>query len=252
MIALIDYKLKYGESALGYVWSIAKPLLMFGVLYAVFGGFFKLNSGLAHYPLYLLIGIVLWNFFSDATNMAMTSLVMRTSLMRKMAFPRLVIPVSATISVAITLIVNLGVVAVFVAANRIAPRVSWLLIPLLLVELYAFTLAVSLVLAAMFVRLRDVAQMWELIAQLLFFASVIMYPVGFLPRWAQPIAFVSPFVQVMQDIRALILPGPQSPTAASIYGTPWGYAAPIAFCLLLLSASLWYFQRESPWFAERA
>ena len=99
VIALTEYKLKYAESALGYIWSVAKPLSMFGVLYVVFGRFFKLTSGFEHFPLYLLIGIVLWNFFVDATNLAMSSLVARASLLRKMAFPHLAIPVSVTLSV---------------------------------------------------------------------------------------------------------------------------------------------------------
>src|SRR6478609_2350321 len=112
VIAGTDYKLKYAESALGYVWSIAKPLAMFAVLYTVFGRFFRLNVGFEHYPLYLLIGIVIWNFFVDATNLAMPSLVARASLLRKLAFPYLVIPFSVTLSVGITLLVNLLVVGV--------------------------------------------------------------------------------------------------------------------------------------------
>src|ERR1051326_6836684 len=77
VIAGSEYKLKYAESALGYVWSIAKPLAMFAVLYTVFGRFFKLNTGFEHYPVYLLIGMVIWNFFFDATTLSMTSFVAR-------------------------------------------------------------------------------------------------------------------------------------------------------------------------------
>jgi ABC-2 type transport system permease protein len=251
VIAATEFKLKYAESALGYVWSIAKPVAMFGVLYVVFGRFFKLETGFENFPLYLLIGLVLWFFFVDATSLAMTSLVSRASLLRKMAFPHLVIPLSVTLSVAMTFVVNLAAVGAFVAGNRIEPRLAWLWIPLLLLELYVFTFAVGLVLAVAFVRLRDIGQLWELVVQILFFASPIIYPVGFLPPWAQPIAFVSPFVQVMQDIRALVLPGPQAITAATVYDTAWGYAAPLAFMAGLLALALWLFRRESPWFAER-
>jgi ABC-2 type transport system permease protein len=251
VIAGSEYKLKYAESALGYVWSIAKPLAMFAVLYTVFGKFFKLNSGFAHYPLYLLTGLVVWVFFVDATGLAMTSLVARASLLRKLAFPYLVIPISVTLSAAMTFGVNLLVVAVFVAANHIEPSLSWLWIPLLLIEMLVFTLAVGLVLATAFVRLRDVTQLWELIIQLLFFGTPIMYPVGFLPPWAKPIAFVSPVVQVMQDLRSLIVGGPQAITAADVYGTAWGYAIPLGFCVFVLGLGLWVFRRESPWFAER-
>lgn len=251
VIASTEYKLKYADSALGYVWSIAKPLAMFAVLYTVFGRFFKLNVGFEHYPLYLLIGIVLWNFFVDATNLAMPSLVARASLLRKLAFPHLVIPLSVTLSVGITFLVNLAVVGVFVGLNGLEPNASWLWLPLLLVELAIFTFAVGLVLSAAFVRLRDVHQLWELTVQLLFFASPIIYPVGFLPPWAKPIAFVSPVVQVMQDVRAIVVGGPQGITVADVYGTAWAYVVPVGFCLLTLAFGLWLFERESPWFAER-
>lgn len=251
VIASTEYKLKYADSALGYVWSIAKPLAMFAVLYTVFGRFFKLNVGFEHYPLYLLIGIVLWNFFVDATNLAMPSLVARASLLRKLAFPHLVIPLSVTLSIGITFLVNLAVVGVFVGLNGLEPNASWLWLPLLLVELAIFTFAVGLVLSAAFVRLRDVHQLWELAVQLLFFASPIIYPVGFLPPWAKPIAFASPVVQVMQDVRAIVVGGPQGITVADVYGTAWAYVVPVGFCLLTLVFGLWLFRRESPWFAER-
>ena len=251
VIAGTEYKLKYAESALGYVWSIAKPLATFAVLYTVFGRFFKLNVGFEHYPLYLLIGIVLWGFFVDGSSLAMTSLVARASLLRKLAFPHLVIPLSVVLSAAMTFLVNLVVVAVFVGTSHIRPNLAWLWLPLLLLELLVFTLAVGLVLATTFVRLRDVNQLWELFVQLMFFATPIMYPVDFLPPWAKPIAFVSPVVQVMQDVRAIVVGGTQGITAADVYGTNWGYAPPVAFCLLLLVGGLWMFRRESPWFAER-
>jgi ABC-2 type transport system permease protein len=251
VIAGTEYKLKYSDSALGYVWSIAKPLAMFAVIYTVFGRFFKLSVGFEHYPLYLLIGLELWVFFVDATSLAMTSLVARASLLRKLAFPHLVIPLSVMTSAAMTFFVNLLVVAVFVGTNHIRPHLAWFVLPLLVLELFVFTVAVGLVLAAAFVRLRDVHQLWELAAQLMFYAAPIMYPVDFLPPWAKPVAFVSPVVQVMQDVRAIVVGGPQGITAADVYGTNWGYALPLGFSLLLLAGGLWFFLRESPWFAER-
>jgi ABC-2 type transport system permease protein len=251
VIAGTEYKLKYAESVLGYVWSIAKPLAMFAVLYTVFSRFFKLNVGFADYSLYLLIGIVLWTFFVDGTSVAMTSLVARSPLLRKLAFPHIVIPLSLTMSAAMTFLVNLVVVGVFVAVNHISPQADWLLLPFLLIELIVFTFAVGLVLATMFVRLRDVGQVWDLAVQLLFFASPIIYPVGFMPPWAKPIAFVSPVVQVMQDVRAVIIGGPQAITVSDIYGTGWAYLVPLGFCVLTLVFALWLFHRESPWFAER-
>ena len=251
VIARVEFKLKYADSALGYFWSLAKPLALFSVLYVVFGRFFKLNAGLKHYPLYLLTGIVLWTFFIDATNLTLTSIVARGSLLRKLSFPRLVIPMSVTMTAGITFCVNLVVIAAFVAFNRLAPHVSWLLVIPLLVELYAFTLGVGLILATLFVRFRDVSQVWELLGQLLFYASPIIIPVNYLPPWFQPVAFLNPFVQIMQDVRAAVIYDMHVPTATSVLGGQSGHLIPIVIAFAVLAGGIVFFRREAPWFAER-
>lgn len=255
VIAAAEFKLKYAGSALGYVWSVVKPLALFLILYLVWGRVFHLSSISRFYPLALLIGIVLFTFYSDGSTLGMHSLVVRESLLRKLSFPRLVVPASATMTAAITFAINLTVIAVFVAWNGIVPRLDWLLIVPLVVELYIFVLGVSLVLAVAQVRFRDTAQVWELALQLFFYASPIIYPVGYLPPWAKQIVFISPFTQVMQDVRSLILyqDVPYNKiTAADVFGTPLGELAPIAFALVVLGLGLWLFRREEPWFAERA
>jgi ABC-2 type transport system permease protein len=251
VIARIEFKLKYADSVLGYFWSIAKPLALFSVLYIVFGRFFKLNAGFKHYPLYLLAGIVLWTFFIDATSLTLNSMVARGSLLRKLAFPRLVVPMSTTLTAGITFCVNLLVIAAFVAANRLTPHLSWLLVIPLLVELYVFTLGVGLILATLFVRFRDVGQVWELLGQLLFYASPIIIPVGYLPPWFQPISFLNPFVQIMQDVRRALIYDMPVTTATSVFGGHLGHAIPIVIAFATFAAGLIFFRRESPWFAER-
>jgi ABC-2 type transport system permease protein len=249
-IARIEFKLKYADSLLGYVWSIAKPLGLFGMLYIVFGRFFKLN-GYAHYPIYLLLGIVIWSYYADATTLAMYSLVARGPLLTKLAFPRIVIPISVTVTAATTFLVNLVAVAVFVGASRVVPRPEWLLTIPWLVELYLFTLGVSLILATLFVRLRDLSQMWELFLQLMFYATPIIYPASFLPPWWRPVAFLSPLVQALSHIRNLIIPGAPAATPTDVYGSAWGELIPIAVCAVLLLGGWRLFRREAPWFAER-
>jgi ABC-2 type transport system permease protein len=254
VLASVDFKLKYADSALGYVWSVLKPLMLFTVLYLVFGRVFHLGAISRYYSLSLLIGIVLFTFFSDATSIGMTSIVARESLIRKMTFPRLIIPMSATLTAAITLGVNLTVIAGFVAWNRVVPRLYWLLIIPLLIELYAIALGVSLILSTLFVRFRDIGQIWELLLQLLFYASPIIYPVGYLPGWAKKLTFLNPFTQTMQDIRSLVLYNDLAPnriTAAVAFGSPAGRLIPIGVAITLLSLGLFLFRREQPWFAER-
>lgn len=251
VIAGSEFKLKYAESVLGYVWSLIKPLAIFSVLYFVFGRFFRLEVGIEHYPLYLLLGIVLFTYFSDATSLAMHSIVTRGALLRKLAFPRLVIPVSVTATAALTFGVNLLAVGAFVAWNAIAPSARWLLIAPLLLELYAFVLGVSLILATLFVRFRDIGQVWELGVQLLFYASPIIYPLGFLPPWAKPILVANPFVQVVQDLREIVIGLPPRETVSFVYGSSAGRLIPIAVALAVLLVGVVVFRREEPWFAER-
>ena len=253
VIAGTEWKLKYADSVLGYAWSLLKPLALFGVLYVVFGRLFDITLGFNHYPLYLLIGLVLWFFFVDASGLAMTSVVAQGSLLRRLAFPRLLIPLSAMTTAALTFMVNLIAIGAFVAWRGIPPRVEWLLLVPLVAELYVFTLGFGIILATLFVRFRDVGQLWELLAQVLFYASPIIYPVGFLPPWAQPVAFLSPFVQVMQDFRVLILDPHEVnfETVTQIYNSSAGRLLPIGVALATFAVGLALHRRESPHFAER-
>ena len=254
VIAGAEYKLKYSGSALGYVWSVAKPLALFAMLYAVFGHIFRLGEISNYYPLSLLIGIVLFTFFSDATSMGMWSLVARESLLRKLSFPRLVIPTAATLTAAITFGVNSLVVCAFIAWNGIVPHVSWLLVVPLLLELYAFILGIALLLSTLYVRLRDVSQVWELMLQLMFYASPIIYPMGFLPSYLRDLAFLNPFTQVLQDIRAIVLYPDLAPNRITItdsFDASYARLVPIAIALGALAFGLYFFRRQEPWLAER-
>jgi ABC-2 type transport system permease protein len=221
------------------------------MLYLVFGHLFRFNGGVGHYPIYLLLGLVLWTYFADATTLGMPSIVKRRELISTLAFPRLIIPFSVTVTSAITLCLNLCTIVVFIAANRLEPSVRWLLLPLLLLELVVTTLGVSLILSTLFVRFRDIGQIWELVLQVLFYASPIIYPITLLPHWLRLVAFVNPFVQIVQDARAIVVPSSASITAADAYGSSLGELLPIAVALALLVGGYMFFRREEPWFAER-
>lgn len=253
-VAGTQFKLRYADSVLGYAWSLMKPLAIFAVLYLVFGRFLDLELGFAHFPLYLLVGIVLWTFFADATATTMPSIVTHGQLLRKLAFPHLIVPLSTTVTAGITLCVNLLAVAAFVASSRITPRLEWLVILPLLAELYVFTLGLALVLTTLFVRLRDTDQLWELATQLLFWLSAIVYPVGLLPSWGQGLVFLNPFVQVVQDVRHVLLAASERAeitVASDAFGHPAGHLIPIAVAVATLAFGIALFRRHSPMFAER-
>ena len=254
VVASADFKLKYSGSALGYVWSLIKPLTLFTMLYLVFGRVFKLGTISPYYALSLLIGIVLVTFFNDATSLGMYSLVARESLLRKLSFARSVIPTSATLTAAITFGINLIAVGAFVAWKQIVPQTNWLLLIPLMLELYVWILAISLILAALFVRLRDIGQVWELVLQVLFYASPIIYPIGYLPEWARKIVFLNPFTQILQDVRAIVLHADLAPnriTIADAFGTSWARLIPVAIVFIVAVVSVRLFRREEPYFAER-
>ncbi len=183
--------------------------------------------------------------------MTLTSLVSRGSLLRKLMFPRLIIPISVNLTAGITLAVNMIPLVILIAWNRLVPQVQWMLLIPLFVELFIFTLGVSVILATLYVRFRDVGQVWELTTQLLFYASPIIIPVGFLPPWSQPIAFLNPFVQIMQDMRAVLIPNADVITAASSLAAVGGRLIPVAIAFATLIIGLLLFRREAPWFAER-
>jgi ABC-2 type transport system permease protein len=254
VIAGAEFKLKYSGSALGYIWSLVKPLMLFTMLYLVFGRVFKLGSISHYYPVSLLLGIVLITFFNDATILGMNSFVARESLLRKMSFPRLIIPAAATLTAAITLVVNFLAVIVFIAWNRLVPQLTWLLLVPLLLELYVFALAVAVILATIFVRLRDMGQVWELLLQVFFYASPVIYPIGYLPPWARTLAFVNPFTQILQDVRSIVL-YPDQPankiTAPIAFGFEGARIIPLAVVALLAVFALALYRREEPYIAER-
>ena len=175
MLAATDFKLRFFGSALGYLWTLARPLLLFGTLYFVFTKIVKFGEGVKYYPVYLLSGIVLFTFFSETTSRGVTALIERENLLRKMRFPRMVIPLSVALHSLFNLGLNLIVVFIFIFASGITPTLDWLQIPLLIGMLVIFATGVTMLLSALYVRFRDVEPIWEVALQLLFYGSPIIY-----------------------------------------------------------------------------
>ena len=254
VVGRIEFKAKYAGAALGYFWSLAKPLAYFGVLWLVFAHLLRTANQTQNFSLFLLIGTLLFTFFVDAVSTMLPSIVKGGSILRRLAFPPILIPLSASVGICITFFVNMFAVVVFIAIQRVSPRVEWLLVPALLAELYVFTVGLGLFAAALFVRFRDVGQIWEVASQLLFFACAIFFPVGILPVWAQKVAFLNPVVQIIQDVRHAILGGASGPndvTAATVYAGMGGRLIPILVVVAVSLGAIVFFKREGRYFAER-
>lgn len=249
-LAITDFKIKYQGSLIGYAWSLVKPLAMFGVLYLVFTVFVRIGSTIQHYPLYLLLGIVLWTYFADATITSMRAIVDKSDMMRKVYFPRVAIILAASISTGITLLLNFAVVIVFMAIGRITPSLNMLFIIPLLIELFVLCLGIAFILSAMFVKYRDIGHIWEVILQLLFYASAIIYPLQIVPLRYQKFILLNPITQIIQDAR-YVLVTKESITASVRLQTPLQlipYLIPVA----LLVVGYAYFTKASKNFAENS
>jgi ABC-2 type transport system permease protein len=177
-----DFKLRYQGSVLGYAWSLLRPLMLFLILYIVFVKFLRLGASIPHYPVYLLLGIVIWNFFLEMTTQSLGSIVGRGDLIRKIRIPRWMIVFSSSISALINFFLNLLVVGFFIIINHV--EFSWLvlLLPLIFLEVYLFALGCSLFLSALFVKFRDINYIWEVILQAGFYLTPILYPLSLIPN----------------------------------------------------------------------
>jgi ABC-2 type transport system permease protein len=247
-LAITDFKLKYQGLALGYLWSLAKPLMLFAVLYFVFTRLIRLGDAIPHYAVYLLLGVVLWSYFLESTQVAMVSVVDRRELIRKVYFPRIVIPIATSISSLITLGLNLLVIFVFIASTGIGFSITLPLFFLLIIELYVLSLGFSLLLAALYVKFRDLRPIWEVGLQLLFYASPIIYPLTIVPRKFAALMSLNPIAQIIEDSRKLLV----TPKALSTVDyVSWPLALiPYIIPPAVLILGYWYFKSTAAQFAE--
>jgi ABC-2 type transport system permease protein len=249
LIAAIDFKKHYFGTALGYVWSIARPLMLFGVLLAVFTQVFRLGSEVPHYPVLLLLNIVLFSFFQEATTIAVTSIVGQEGVVRKTQFPRLVIPLAVVLTSLFNLGLNLVVVLVFLLAFGVTPAWTWLLVPFLLVALIALTTAVSMIVSSLYPRFRDLAIIWSVLATVLFYGSPVLYPLEKVPGTLRDIILLNPLASLLELARKWII-DPDAPGPAALAGGWTGLLPAFGIFVATCVVAVWVFHREAPRIAE--
>lgn len=243
-----DFKLRYQGSALGYAWSLLRPLFLFVILYVVFARFLKVGDTIPHYPVYLLLGIVLWNYFVEITAGSVSSIVGKGDLMRKLSFPKYIIVLAGSMSAVINLGLNFVVVGAFMLLTGVDTGIRSLLIIPLIFELTLLGLGLAFALSALFVKFRDVAYIWEVITQAAFYATPILYPLSLVPVAAQKYLLLNPAAQVIQDARhALITPA--TITIGNIW-SPVEWLIPILISILIFISGSAYFRMRSKYFAE--
>jgi ABC-2 type transport system permease protein len=244
-----DFKLRYQGSALGYLWSLLRPLAIFLIMYVVFLKFLRFDYGVPHSTVYLLLGIVLWNFFTEVTSTGLGSIVGKGDLLRKINFPKYVVVLAVSFSALINLALNFVVIGVFMTADsvQIGPQLIFAL-PLL-AELFILSLAFAFMLSALFVKLRDVSYIWEVILQGAFYATPIFYPLIMVPEKFAKWMMLNPAAQIIQDLRHVIVTQ-KSPTIATYWNTPYIRLVPVAIVLALAVFAVYYFRKNSKSFAE--
>ncbi len=249
-LAATDFKLRFFGSALGYVWSLMRPLLLFGVLYVVFSQIVDFGGDIPNYPVLLLLNVVLFSFFTEATTNSVQSVLQRENLVRKMHFPRIVIPLSVVLTALLNLVVNLIAVLGFILAYGVEPRWTWLLLPVALVPLVAFTTGVAMLLSALYVRFRDVAPIWAVGSTALFYATPVLYVIDKVPEDFQRILMANPVAATLEQVRAWVI-DPAARGPVEVMGGWLGFAVPVAVLVGVCALGLWIFDREAPLIAER-
>lgn len=252
LMSVTEFKRVYFGTVLGYVWSLVRPLALFGVLLFVFTKVFKIGSDQAeHYPVLLLMGIVLFTFFQESTSNSVTSVMAQEGVVRKTQFPRLVIPLSTVLTGAFNLFLNLVVVLGFVFGFGVMPMWTWLLFPLAVALLFVLTTGVSMMLSVLYVRFRDIAIIWVVAAQILFYATPILYPVtAFESETYEHLLMINPLAVILEQARVWVLE-PDAPTAVDAAGGVIGLIPAVVIFLAVCGLGVWTFSREAPKIAEQ-
>jgi ABC-2 type transport system permease protein len=250
LIATTEFKKTYFGTVLGYLWSLARPLLLFGVLLAVFTQVFRIGSQVPNYAVLLLFNIVLFSFFQEATTGSVSSIVSQESVVRKTQFPRLVIPLAVVLTSLFNLALNLVVVFVFIVAWGISPEWTWLAFPAVLAGLVVLTAAVSMIVSSLYPRFRDTAIIWTVLATVLFYGTPVLYPLEVVPDGMRDVLILNPLTPMFELARAWVI-DPSAPGPVNAAGG-WGLLlAPIAIYAATCVFALWVFNREAPRIAEQ-
>jgi ABC-2 type transport system permease protein len=245
-----DFKVRYQGSALGYLWSILKPLLLFAVLYILFTYIAPIGQGVQHYGVSLLLGIVLWNFFSETTMVGASSVVANGDLIRKISIPRYLVVIASSVSALINLGLSFIVVLIFAFANGVTPHLSWLGIPFVVLELFVLSIGIAFILATAYVKFRDVTYIWEVVLQAGFYASAIIFPMSIVPEKLHNWFFLNPIVQIVQDARHMLLKEPTDITLWNTISNSLVQLVPFLVIAVVCFIGFVYFKGQSKFFAE--
>ena len=249
LTAKTQFKLGYHGTVLGFLWSLVRPLMLFAILLLVFTQVFRLDT-VPHYAALLLLNVMLFGLFQEATINSVQSVVANEALIRKMQFPRLVIPLSVVLTVSLQFTLNLVVVFVIITATGVHPIWTWVLFPLLVAAILVLTTAVSMLLSALFVRLRDVAIIWTVLATVLFYATPVLYPIDYLDGAFRTVIMLNPLTPLFNQAHEWVI-NSSAPGAIEAANGDWLLLViPALLYVAICVLGVWKFVREAPRVAE--
>ena len=239
-IAISDFKLRYKNSVLGFFWSLLEPLLMLIVLYVVFTNLMRME--VEHYQLFLLLGIVSWDFFAKGTGMSLNCILGKPGLVKHVYFPREVLVISSCVTALMIALLEFLVFAIFMIIFGVIPGLTVIYFPLILFIEFILILGLSFGLSVLNVYYRDVQYMWAVILQAGFFAAPIIYPMSILPPKVASLIMLNPMTRIIGMFRDSLIYNTQLNIADVTYAS--------VFALILLIIGYLIFRRREPRLAE--
>lgn len=251
LMSVTEFKKTFFGTALGYLWSLVRPLLLFAVLLLVFTRIVKLGSSVPHYPELLLFNVVLFGLFQEATGGAVSSVLAQEGIVRKTQFPRLVIPLAVVLTASFTLGLNMVVVFAFFLVFGVGPLWTWLLLPMILLPLLILICALAMLLSALNVRFRDVAIIWIVVATALNYLTPVIYPLSIVGGTLKHVLMVNPLTPIFQQAHIWMIGSKDTESVYSAAGGPLPLIAAALIYLTVCVLGVWVFNREAPRIAEQ-
>lgn len=250
LMSTTEFRVRYANAFFSYAWTIVRPLIFFGVIFLILRQVIKFGSNIENYGLILILNIVMFQYFQETTSRGVRAVSAREGLIRKMQFPRIVIPLSVSLSALFSLLLNFVAVIPIFLVSGLEPRLSWLLLVPLLAGLVLLTTAVAMILSVLFVRFQDVGEIWSLTARMLFYASPILFVIEIVPEGIlRDIISANPLSLFFEQARVWVI-DPGAPSAVEASGWLPGLAIPLAISVATCIFAVWLFAREAPRVAE--
>jgi ABC-2 type transport system permease protein len=247
--AATDFRMRYVDTLLGYFWALARPLFTFGIIFVFLRNILGFGGKIPNFAALLMINIILFQFFQEATNQGLRALASREGLVRKTQFPRIVIPLSTSLTASMTLGFNLMVGYVLLLVLGVPPAPGWLLLPFLAAILVVLCTAISLILSVAYVRMRDIGQVWSVISRAAFWGTPILFPIELVPQSVRSIVALNPLTPIFVEVRRAVI-DPNAPGMIEATGSLAQALIPVVLGVLICVFSLWYFVRQAPTVAE--